>query len=205
MEPIWVEALGRSFQQALDLMDAAVRDCTDELWQTNMWQVPSPEAAREVRGPDGNLVTDPGQRQALVQLYGTPWGVAWHALERFDFQLTGGLVPWHIWPGFGERTGFTPPPVRSVRMSPYGGLDVTTLSAPWGSADLLAYAGYCRQRALDTLKEVTDERAATLIRRKGRTYAWTLMRTTLHVVEHASQVRQFITAAGVKSTFVDVL
>ena len=31
MMSIWVEGLGRTFDQALDLLAAAVRDCTDEL------------------------------------------------------------------------------------------------------------------------------------------------------------------------------
>lgn len=204
MTSIWVESVGRGFQQALDLLAAAVRDCTDEVWNESMWEVPGPDAAREVRGPGGTLITDPTECRALVQLYATPWGVAWHALERFDFQLTGGLVPWEIWPGFGGRTGFTPPPVRSVCESPYGGLDITTISTPWSRADLLGFTDYCRQRAVDTLTEVTPEKAATIIGRKGRTYAWTLMRTTLHVVEHAAQIRQFITAGGVTSnTFLD--
>ena len=44
MTSIWVESLSRSFDQALDLMAAAVRDCTDELWESGMWQVTAPGA-----------------------------------------------------------------------------------------------------------------------------------------------------------------
>jgi hypothetical protein len=134
-----------------------------------------------VRGSDGNLVTDPAERHALVQRNGTAWGVAWHALEILDAKLTGGFVPWETWPRFGGK----------------GIDDITTLSKPWSRADLLAYTDYCRQRVVDTLKGLTDERAATLIGRRGEPYAAYLMRTQDHVVEHASQVRQFITAAGV--------
>ena len=34
MTSIWVESLGRGFGEALDLLAAAVRDCTDELWES---------------------------------------------------------------------------------------------------------------------------------------------------------------------------
>src|SRR2546421_9136009 len=117
MASVWVESLGQNMQAALDLIEAAILDCTDELWQANMWGVPSP--AGEVRGPEGNLVTDPAERHALVQRMGQPWGVAWHALEILDFKLTGGFVPWgpdpQTWPRFGGN----------------GIDDITTLSAPW--------------------------------------------------------------------------
>jgi hypothetical protein len=180
-------------------MEAAVRDCTDELWQANMWKVPDDDPAREVRGPGGNLVIDPAERHALVQRYGTPWGVAWHALERLDFLLTGGFVPWEVWPPLSERladgTGAAQPAAAGV--SGHTGLDILTMSTPWSQSDLLAYTDYCRQRVVDTLEEVTDEKAATLVGRK--TYAARLMQAQDHVVEHASQVRQFITAAGVTS------
>src|SRR2546423_15562561 len=104
---MWVESLGGNFQQALGLMEAAIRDCPDELWQANMWEVP--DDAAEVRSVDGNLVTDPAERHALVQRIGQPWGVAWHALEILDFKLTGGTVPWgpdpQPWSRFEGRTG----------------------------------------------------------------------------------------------------
>jgi hypothetical protein len=199
MTSVWVESLDGRFQRAFDLIEAAVRDCTDALWQANMWQVPDDDPAREVRGPDGHLVTDPAERLALVQRYGTPWGVAWHALERLDFLLTGGFVPWEIWPPLSERLadGTAAAQPAAAGVSGHTGLDVLTMSQPWSRSDLLAYTDYCRQRVADTLKEVTDEKAARIVGRK--TYAARLMQAEDHVVEHASQIRQFITAAGVTS------
>lgn len=184
---IWVESLRRNFEDALDVVEAAIRDCTDELWQMNMWEVPDDDPASEVRGPDGNLITDPAERHPLVQRHGQPWGVAWHALEILHYDLTAGagFVPWEYWPPFGGRTGS----------------DVTTLPTLWTRADLLGYVAHCRQLVDDTLKELTDEEAATVVppgrRARGRPYAWLLTSIPGHVMEHASQVRQFITAAGV--------
>jgi hypothetical protein len=165
---IWVESLSVNFQAALDLLESAIRDCTDELWQANMWNVP-------VRG-------EPAELRALIQRMGQPWGVAWHALEILDFKLTGGTVPWgrepETWPRFGGK----------------GIDDITTLSGPWSQEDLLGYIEYCRQRVVDALRMLTDERAATLIGRRAEPYVARLMRTQDHVIEHASQIRQFITS-----------
>jgi len=194
---IWVEILDSNLRRALGLMEAAVRDCTDELWSTPMWEVPDRPLESEVRGPAGDLVTDITARHALVQLYAMPWAVAWHALERFDFMLTGGLVPWEIWPGFQGRTGWTPAPVRSAWDRPYGGLDITTLSEPWSRGDLLEFTTYCNERVAETLKDLTEEQATTGIGRRREPYIARVIDKMGHVIEHGAQIRQFITAAGI--------
>jgi hypothetical protein len=73
MTSIWVESLGRNFEAALDLMAAAVRDCTDELWESSMWEVPAGGRETNWLAP---RVTNPAARHALVQRHSTPWGVA---------------------------------------------------------------------------------------------------------------------------------
>src|SRR5439155_4297549 len=161
----WVASLGPNFQTALDLMEAAVQDCTDELWQANMWEVPVDTDA-EVRGPDGNLVTDPAKRRALAQRYGQPWYIAWHALEVLDANLTGYFVAWEPWSAFGGK----------------GIEDTTTLSTPWSRADLLGYTDYCRQRVVDALSDLDDERAATPIGRRGQMYAARLIDKLGHLI-----------------------
>src|ERR1700729_326738 len=45
MSSIWVESLGRNFESALGLLEAAIRDCTDELWEASMWEVTARGAA----------------------------------------------------------------------------------------------------------------------------------------------------------------
>jgi hypothetical protein len=58
MTSIWVESLGRTFDEALDLLAAAMRDCTDDLWGSSMWEVPADLFGPEPPGPDGKPVTD---------------------------------------------------------------------------------------------------------------------------------------------------
>src|SRR5262245_33265686 len=100
MTSIWVESLSRSFEEALDLLAAAVRDCTDELWESSMWEVPADLFGSEPPGPDGKPVTDPAARSALAQRRSTPWSVAWHTLECLDHDLTGEFGPWAPPPPF---------------------------------------------------------------------------------------------------------
>lgn len=186
MSSIWVESLARNFESALGLLEAAIRDCTDELWDTSMWVVPARDPESELTGPDGTLVTDAVVRLALVQRHSTPWSIAWHALEVLDYDLAGGSAQWAPPPPFTKTAHWR---------------DLTTLPAAWARSEMLGYADYCRQRVRDTLDDITDEKAATPLppshRYHGRPLAWELTGLPLHTVEHASQIRQFITAAGV--------
>jgi hypothetical protein len=184
-----VESLGRSFEQALDLLAAAVRDCTDELWETSMWLVPVPGPDRQFLDSDWNPVTDAEQRSRLVQRWAerwsTPWSLAWHALEILDYDLDGESGPW------------SPPP-------PFTGhphwRDLPSLPGAWSRSEVLAYVDYCRQRVGHVLADMTDEKAATPLpdahRYRGQPHAWIIMSLVGHTTEHASQIRQFITAAG---------
>ncbi len=190
MASIWAESLGRSFEQALDLLAAAVRDCTYELWETSMWEVPAPDAAHQFLGPDWKPVTDPAERSALLQRWverrSTPWSVAWHAMETFDYDLNGEFGPWM--------------PPRPFMGHPHW-RDLPSLPAAWSRPELLGYIDYCRGRVRDTLADMTDEKAATPLppahRYRGQPHASIIMGMVGHTTEHASQIRQFITAAGI--------
>jgi hypothetical protein len=188
MSSIWVESVGRSFDEALDLMTAAVRDCTDELWEESMWPVEAPGPDRQFLGPDWKPVTDAAQRSHLAQRWverrSTPWSVAWHALETLDYDLTGDFGPW------------APPP-------PFTGhphwRDLSGLPEAWSRSEILGYTDYCAQRVRDTLKGMSDKEAATPLpqahRYHGQPHAWIITGMVVHTTEHAAQIRQFITAA----------
>ena len=184
MTSIWRESLGRSLEEALDLLGAAVRDCPDELWETPMWQVPAWDPDFELVSPDGKPVTDPTQRLAMVQRHSTPWAVAWHALECVDYDLTGEFGPWG-----------PPPPFAG---NPHWRL--TNMRAAWSRSDMLDYVNYCSERVRDTLAGMTDEKAATPLpaphRYSGQPHAWIVAGMVGHTTEHAAQIRQFITDAG---------
>lgn len=185
MVSIWVESLGRNLEGALGLLESAIRDCTDRWWVSSMWEVPEPDADWALRGPEGDLVTDPDSRRSLVQRWSTPWAVSWHALEVLDYDLAGGFMPW------------SPPPLITGKAH---WRDVFTMPSAWSQSDMVSYVDYCRHRVRDALEGMTDERAAAPIppshRYRGQPFAWVLTAIPGHTIEHASQIKQFITAAS---------
>ena len=184
MQSAWVEGLARNYAASIDFIEATVRDCPDDLWEASMWPVPPPGRGEQILGAGGELVSDPAERHRLVQRYGTPWGVVWHALEVLDAKLATGSVAWEPWDRFAGRTG----------------ADLTTLATPWSREDLLDYGNYCRQRVIETLGGVTEARAATTFGRRQESYAAYLIRLPGHVIEHGAQIREFLSAAGVASS-----
>jgi hypothetical protein len=189
MGSVWVESLGRSIEQALGLLAASVRDCNDELWEMKMWPVPAPGPDFQFLGPDWSPVTERAQRNALIERWmerrSAPWSVAWHALEVFDYDLNGEFGPW------------APPP-------PFSGhphwRDLATRPAAWSRPDILRYVDYCREQARSALDGMTDEKASRSLppahRYSGQPHAWVIASLVGHTTEHASQIRQFVTAAG---------
>jgi hypothetical protein len=68
-------------------------------------------------------------------------------------------------------------------------------------AELLGYIDYCRARARGTLDALTEDTAARPLpdahRYHGMLYCVIVGSIPLHVLEHASQIRQFLTVAGI--------
>lgn len=160
-------SLSNNFEEALGLMEAALIDCPDELWQTDLW----PDEAPTRPGPHGGL-------------HGSaPWFLGYHALSCLDYDLTGEFGPWGPPEPFDDNTYAHP---NRVFTKP----------------ELLGYVGWCRGRAHQTLDALTEEMAARPLpsahRKHGMVFGVLVGSLPLHVVEHASQIRQFLTAASVK-------
>lgn len=189
MGSIWAEGTHGSLEQALDLLAASLRDCTDALWELPMWPVEPLERDHQFIGTDGNLISDPAQRMILARRWlkrrSTPWSVAWHALECFDYDLGGDFAPW------------APPP-------PFSGhphwRDLPNLPAAWSRGELLGYIDYCRGRAGSVVAELTEKQAARPLprthRHAGQPYGSLLVGLGPHTTEHAAQIRHFITGAA---------
>lgn len=169
----------------MELMGAVVEDCPDELWSAPMWRVQPSEIVGEVYDDDGVVVTDPAQRDARIQRWSQPWSVAWHALEVLDYDLAGELAPW------------TPPP-------PFAGnphwQTFTRLPVGWSHSEIAGYVNHCRQRVRDSLRDRTEDEAATLLpathRYAGKPYAWIVTSLIGHTTAHATQIRQFTGTRG---------
>lgn len=140
------------------------------------------EIVAETRDAHGNPVTEPGQRDALIQRWSTPWSVAWHALEVLEYDLAGELEAW------APPLPFTGKPHWQT---------FTSLTGAWSQVEISGYIEYCRQRVRDTLLDLTGERAALMLppthRDAGHPYAWIVTSLIGHTTAHATQIRQFVT------------
>ncbi|MFI5916033.1 DinB family protein [Dactylosporangium sp. NPDC051541] len=167
MSNAFVQSLAHNFDQALRLLEAALTDCPDTLWATDLW----PDEAPTAPAPHGGL-------------HGSaPWFLGYHALTTLDYDLTGEFSRWAPPPPFDDNTyGF---PNRAFT-----------------KPELLGYVERCRARVEQTLDGLTDEQAArplpSIHRHHGLLYGVLVGGLPLHVVEHAAQIRQHLTAAGVK-------
>ncbi len=164
---VFVEGMAHNFDEALRLMEMALTDCPNWLWETDLWPDEAPTAPTSHGGLHGSA----------------PWFLAYHALSCLDYDLSGGFEPWEPPPPFDDNTRSYPNRVFT-------------------NAELLGYVEYCRGRVRQTLDALTGDMAARPLPSAHR-YGGTLLgvivaSVPLHVVEHASQIRQFLTAAGVK-------
>lgn len=158
--------MGSNLEEALRLMEAALTDCPDDLWETDLWPVQAPTGPTPHGGLHGSA----------------PWFLAYHALFCLDYDLTGEFEPWEPPQPFDENTYASP-------------------NRMFTKAELLGYIDYCRGRARRTLDSLTEDAAARPLpsthRYQGTLFGVIVGSIPLHVVEHASQVRQFLTTAGV--------
>jgi hypothetical protein len=167
MSAVLAVSIARNFESALRLLDAALADCPDELWETDLW----PAEATTSRLPQGGL-------------HGSaPWFLGYHALSCLDYDVGGDFERWVPPAPFDENTFALPNRVFT-------------------KDELRDYVDWCRARARQSCELLTDELALRPVpsthRYAGTPYGEIVAGIPLHVVEHASQIRQFLTSSGVK-------
>ena len=74
----FVASMASNFEQALRLLEAALTDCPDDLWETDLW----PDEAPTAPTPHGGL-----QGSA-------PWFLVYHSLSTLDYDLAAEFEPW---------------------------------------------------------------------------------------------------------------
>jgi hypothetical protein len=159
--------MARNFDEALQLMYAALMDCPDSLWETDLWPDEAPTGPTKYGGLHGSA----------------PWFLGYHALLTLDYDLSAEFEPWQPPKPFDENTYSFPNRVFT-------------------KAELVGYVEYCSARVHATLEDHFEEIAARPLpdshRSHGELYGVIVGGIPLHVIAHASQIRQFLTAAGVK-------
>src|ERR1043165_95449 len=188
MASIWIDSVGSALEQSLEQLAAAIRACPDQLWERPMWPEPGLPAGQPFLGADWKPITDPEARGLLAQRWverrSTPWSVAWHALECFDYDLNGEFSPW------------MPPP-------PFAGhphwRDLPSLEAAWSREEMLGYVEHCRGLAQSVFQGMNEELGARVLPRThrygGQPHAQIIIGMGLHTAEHAAQIQQFASSA----------
>lgn len=112
-----------------------------------------------------------------------PWFLGYHTLLTLDYDLSAEFEPWEPPRPFDENTFAFPNRVFT-------------------KVELLGYIDYCSSRVRQTLDALTEEKAARSLpaahRYGGTPYGVIVGSMPLHVLEHAAQIRQFLTAAGIR-------
>jgi hypothetical protein len=162
-----VQGIARNFEEALQLMRAAITDCPEFLWESDLWPDEAPTGPTSHGGSHGSA----------------PWFLAYHSLSTLDYDLTAEFGPWQPPQPFNENTHAYPNRIFT-------------------KIELLSYVDFCDVKARNTLGELFEEGAARPLpdshRYHGVPYGVLVGSIPLHVIEHASQIRQFLTSAGVK-------
>lgn len=124
--------------------------------------------------------TGPGPYGGLVG--SAPWLLSHHALTILDYDLTGDFEMWEPPAPFDENTWSFPNRVFT-------------------RAETVGYVEHCRTRVRAVLDGFDDETAARPLpethRYAGQAYGVIVGSLPVHTIEHATQIRQFLTAAGV--------
>lgn len=167
----WVAAVDAKFQEAITLMERALRACPDELWNASLWSVRG-----EGRVGGGMVDLPPEDR---VQLLSAVWNVAYHAIFHFDFMLSRRKLPFD-----------SPPPFRTddhlVDPEDWRALPCRVYTRE----ELLGYLDHCRRKVGQILPSLTEEELASLVGK--RPFAQRLLRSLVHVWEHATQIHMFL-------------
>lgn len=179
MDEAWKASLRDTFREAFDLVERALRDCPDALWEESLWPVAERPPIRHGLGAG---LPEATRRQA----YSAFWFVAWHTLNVAHYDIEGEELP----PGWGA-----PPPFDQYVT------DRDTLPPrAWTRDEVLEHAAVTRRRIDEVVAALTDERVARPVpaphRYAGRPYAWLLLLCLTHTREHAAQLDLFLGQRG---------
>ena len=169
---VWTEALAVKYGDAIDSMERALRACPDELWTASLWTV------RDVASVSAGMGADLPPKER-VQLFSAVWNIAYHAIFFLDFNLSRRELPFEC-----------PSPFRFDDHDASAGRRLPLRM--YTRDELLGYLEHCRRKTSDVLSSLSDEDAASLVRRGPKTFAQLLLQNVLHVWEHSTQIHMFL-------------
>jgi DinB family protein len=132
------------FEGAIDVLERALRECPDELWEASVWRV-SPDDPW--MWPAEGIEPIPERTEESIQAISAFWAVAYHCLWYLDFYLTTDMATFRS--------------LEAVRGGPeeqgMAADGAARLPSPiYPREILLEYLDYGRRRALALIPSVTD-------------------------------------------------
>jgi hypothetical protein len=183
-------SLSHDFDEAIDQLEAALRACPDELWESSLWEV---KRTDPWIWPSNNE-PEPGRTDESIQLFSAIWVVAYHCLFYLDFYLTTDMASFS-----------TPEYIRGgVEEDPINEFGTAKFPEPVYPRELLLrYLDYGRERAQRVISSLTDSDVAKRCPPghpwEGTTLEELLKVNLAHIREHGGQIRAFLDQQVVRS------
>jgi hypothetical protein len=174
--------LTQEFDEAIDVLEAALRACPDELWGASLWEVKRTDPWIWPQHGD----PEPGRTDETIQIFSAIWVIAYHCLFYLDFYTTT------------DMESFATEYIRGgVEEDPINEFGTAKFPDPVYPRELLLrYLDYGRNRIHEVLATVTDEDLAKKCPPNhpwaGSTLAQLLQVNLQHVREHGGQIRDFV-------------
>ena len=183
-------SLVREFDEAIDVLEAALRKCPETLWEASLWKVERTEPGIWPR----NDQPEPGRTDGSIQVFSAVWKVAYHCLFYLDWYVTTEMM---ATPAAPEGSFATPEFIRGgVEEDPFN--ENWTLKLPdhvYRRELLLRYLDYGRARAHRVIPLTDDDLAKTCgphHPHAGKTLEHLLLINLAHLREHGGQIRRFL-------------
>lgn len=177
-------SLARQFDEAIDVLESALRECPAASWEASMWHVPRTDPWV---WPRAGVEPVPERTEESIQQFSAFWVVAYHCLWFLDFYVRA------------DPSGFESP--EYVRGGPE--------EMPWpadGAAPLcdrpisrdalLRYVDHGRRQVRQQLETLPDaalaERCGAGHPHAGKTLHELLLVNLAHVREHGGQMQEFL-------------
>lgn len=177
-------SLAHEFDEAIDQLETALRECPDELWEASVWEVKRTDAWI---WPADNS-PESGRTDESIQVFSAVWMVAYHCLFYLDFYVTTDMESFQT-PEF-IRGGVEEDPINEFGTAKFP-------DHVYPRELLLEYLDHGRARVHDVLSSLTDEDLAKRCPphhpHAGKNLAELLQVNLAHVREHGGQIRAFVT------------
>jgi hypothetical protein len=169
----WLQTtLTNLYEEAIDALETAVRDCPEELWAGSIWEVRLTD--RHVWPVVRGMGEELPDRERL-QLHSAFCNVAYHVIFFLDHYLGGGV-------GAPQP----PEPFRGDEQEPH-----VLPHRVYTRAELLEYIAHCREKAEAVLPTLTEERLAEPAR-IGWPLGDLLIRNVIQVTDHVAQLNLYL-------------